>query len=117
MCFDGFMQKYEGWCGVSYYEREMKEYNRGDQFAFPGDHQYYSMHGEFEEHVEIDKEEGKYEKIDVPEFAECKQATILHDFDKVCFLHVTCKQSDFFLFIASSVSRFPYKNGHSSCWW
>ena len=63
----------------------MEGYVPGDAISYHGEQQYYSMHGEFEEHVEIDKEEGKYEKIEVPEFADCKQATILHDFDKVCY--------------------------------
>ena len=78
------IQRYEGWCGVSYYEREMNEFAAGDsRVRYPGDPQYYRLHGEFEEYVEIDKEEGKYEKIDVPKFADIQRATILHDFDKV----------------------------------
>lgn len=68
-------RRYQGWCGVSYYERQTEGY-------VPGESQYYSVHGEFEEHFEIDRDNGQYEKIDVPEFAECKQATILHDFNK-----------------------------------
>ncbi|KAK2142370.1 hypothetical protein LSH36_964g00012 [Paralvinella palmiformis] len=75
-------RRYEGWCGVSYYEHQMEGYIPGDALGYHGEQQYYSMHGEFEEHIEIDKEEGKFEKIEVPEFADCKQATILHDFDK-----------------------------------
>jgi len=82
-------KKYESWCGVSYYEQQLEGYEPAEPIHYPNspdgyhdNQQYYSLHGEFEEHVEIDKELGEYEKIEVPQFADVKQATILHDFDK-----------------------------------
>jgi len=38
--------------------------------------------GQFDEQVELDIDNGVYEKIDVPEFLDCRRATILHDFER-----------------------------------
>lgn len=37
----------------------------------------------YEEHIEIDKAGGSFERIEVPHFEAFRQATILHDFQKV----------------------------------
>lgn len=62
---------FRGWCGVPYYEVRTAE-----------DGQQKHWEGHFEEQVEIDKEYGKYEKIDVPAFEDVRKSTILHDFEK-----------------------------------
>lgn len=59
---------FRGWCGVRYYDMQKK---------YHGEPQY---DGHFEEHVELDKENGYYEKVEVPEFDECRKAVIVHDF-------------------------------------
>jgi len=64
---------FRGWCGVPYYEYK-------DTGSHHGEPQKWEGH--FEEQVEIDKEFGKYEKIDVPEFEDVRRATVLHDFEK-----------------------------------
>ena len=74
---DIILQTFKGFCGVSYYElddiEEVGHRKKG--------HRHY---GKFEEKVEIDKEAGKYEKIEVPDVDDCQRATVLHDFEKVC---------------------------------
>ncbi len=88
------LQTFSGWCGVRYYEYDSMEPvdHHGDYMGLNAyDKGRGGIHGEFQEHVELDREGGKFEKIDVPEFAECKRATILHDFDQVCTEYVfTC---------------------------
>ena len=44
---------------------------------------YRRRYGKFEEHVEIDKLDGMYECIEVPEFEDSEPATVVHDFEKV----------------------------------
>ena len=39
--------------------------------------------GHFEEQFEVDTDNGVFEKIDVPEFLDCRRATVLHDFERV----------------------------------
>ena len=68
------VQTFRGWCGVPYYEVQYDEEHGEQQRQFQG---------HFEEQVEIDKEFGKYEKIDVPAFEDVRKSTILHDFEKV----------------------------------
>lgn len=72
---------FRGWCGVRYYEyQNQRSYDHGHSAIGQTGHR--RLVGEFEEHVEIDREGGKYEKLEVPEFEESKKATILHDFEK-----------------------------------
>jgi len=81
---------FEGWCGVTYFEQEeLDEMRRQSQLrqtagAVYSDRgqQFVRRYGKFEEHIEIDKVEGKYERIEVPEFEMSSPATVIHDFDK-----------------------------------
>lgn len=56
--------KYEGWCGVKYFDDEIYPENSGKR-------------GFFREHVNV---EGNHEKIQVPKFSENNPTVILHDF-------------------------------------
>jgi len=69
---------FRGWCGVPYYEVRTAGGDSGHQ----GQAQQRTWEGHFEEQVEIDKEFGKYEKIDVPAFEDVRRSSILHDFEK-----------------------------------
>lgn len=68
---------FRGWCGVPYYELLSDDEQGGKQ-----QQQQRTYEGHFEEQVEIDKEYGKYEKIDVPAFEDVRRSSILHDFEK-----------------------------------
>jgi len=84
---------FRGWCKVRYYEtiEEDDDPYYGDAAQQSSYHHknYHSNHqerirhmGEFEEHLEIDRAEGRYEKIEVPSFEDVHRATVVHDFDK-----------------------------------
>lgn len=64
---------FAGWCAVQYYEDDPTSNEYGEQRRY---------RGQFEEHVEIDKEYGRYERLEVPEIDECQKAIIVHDFEK-----------------------------------
>jgi hypothetical protein len=68
---------FQGFCGVRYFERQQFQSNAERQY---NRHQIIS--GEFEEKIELDLQNMKYERLEVPEIEECKKATILHDFEK-----------------------------------
>ena len=76
-----FPQTFRGWCGVPYYEYKSTDSSHG--LAEGHESQRRKWEGHFEEQVEIDKEFGKYEKIDVPAFDDVRKSSILHDFEKV----------------------------------
>ena len=93
-------QTFRGWCSVKYYE-----YQHGEHHHKHAHHQKHQGH--FEEKVEIDKALGKYEKIEVPHFDECKKASIVHDFEKVGQLIIYLERGSFKLF---SRSKKPSEN-------
>lgn len=73
---------FQGWCDIKYYELDhqnngVSDHQRSDRIG-----RHMKHKGQFEEYIEIDKVEGKYEKIDVPQFEDCEKATVLHDFER-----------------------------------
>ncbi len=89
------MQTFRGWCNVRYYEYQDDYVNNPEAHGQrSGHHHRHKQYGQFEEHVEIDKTDGKYERLDVPEFDDCKRATVLHDFEKVSQLLNIINQLD-----------------------
>eukprot|EP00918_Siedleckia_nematoides_P086288 GHVU01189924.1.p1 GENE.GHVU01189924.1~~GHVU01189924.1.p1 ORF type:complete len:275 (+),score=35.61 GHVU01189924.1:57-881(+) len=64
---------FRGICGVQYYEYQDQRHHH---------HRQHKFRGHFEERLELDTTDGKFERIEVPAFDECRRATILHDFDK-----------------------------------
>jgi len=66
---------FQGWCSIKYHESDFMNPKN-----LKGRNSRHS--GQFEEYIEIDKVEGKYEKIDVPQFEDCEKATVLHDFER-----------------------------------
>jgi integral membrane protein 2B len=74
---------FQGWCGVRYYEYQDDYVDSPEARGHKGSrHHRQKSYGQFEEQVEIDKVDGKFEKLTVPEFDDCKKATVLHDFEK-----------------------------------
>jgi hypothetical protein len=74
---------YSGKCGTNYYEYQQNDYYRADAIDAQNRRFDGRIDGHFDEDVELDVEGGAYEKIDVPEFLDCRRATILHDFERV----------------------------------
>ena len=78
------LQPFRGWCGVEYYGKDLEDRDHDSREAH---HQKWNRKDrrmkKFEEGLELDKDYGKYEKIDVPDIEECRGATILHDFSMV----------------------------------
>lgn len=64
---------------VRYYEYENDVYEP-ETLAHHGSH--HKRMGHFEEIIEIDTADWKYEKIEVPDFEDAKRAVIMHDFEK-----------------------------------
>ena len=60
------------WCGVRYSDVENSYHTQSSRYE-----------GHFEEHVELDLQNGYYEKVEVPEFDECRRAVVVHDFHTV----------------------------------
>ena len=70
---------------MRYYEYQKNPYGDGQGLSSLQRGQRKIRHyGQFEEEIELDRAEGKYERVEVPEFEDCKRATVLHDFVKVC---------------------------------
>lgn len=75
---------FKGYYGVQYYSEEMK----GNQLIAHQSQKMLSANQirgklhHYEEHIEIDKAGGSFERIEVPHFEAFRQATILHDFQK-----------------------------------
>ncbi|CAD5118313.1 DgyrCDS7027 [Dimorphilus gyrociliatus] len=74
---------FKGYYGVQYYSEEFKENQHISHQSqkMLSANQMRNPH-RLEEHIEIDKATGAFEKIEIPHFEAFRQATILHDFEK-----------------------------------
>ena len=78
------LQTFQGWCSVPYFEKEeLDDMRERAEAIYSQTGHYRRRYGKFEEHVEIDKLDGMYECIEVPEFEDSEPATVVHDFEKV----------------------------------
>lgn len=79
---------YSGTCGVQYnYDAEESSEMNYLQNKLMGRQELNGGKkerriGHFEEQFEVDTDNGVFEKIDVPEFLDCRRATVLHDFER-----------------------------------
>lgn len=66
---------------MRYYELQ-EDFYRGVPLEVREPQAEHRIEGQFDEQVELDVD-GLYERIDVPDFLDCRRSTILHDFERV----------------------------------
>lgn len=81
---------FHGWSDVRYYEYNKESEISSDNFRSSGN-RFYQHHygGTFRQEIELDFDNGLFERIEVPRIGNSWKATVIHDFMKVFYCILT----------------------------